>query len=364
MQKVSCPSPPARKLEFFTNDLFMKQFKGTRFAKLRSPWDSSWTDVLALAPTDYVMHIPRVTLGPGKWQPAIHDGTHLIDQTEGCGAEQVSAQPPTGGARPSYAKGIILTQKWGGEVYHFMLENLPKLGLLHAAGVDPTNVTVFVHSSKAKHIVNYLALFGVPADHIVNAPRGGEAVAVDDLYVANQLKCGYSSFAGIQLSRALLAARHPVLREGWAAARQEPRVLVIRRHGQRAVHNHDALVAALGQRWPVKVYDHKDHPDPADVMRLFSRAAVVVAPHGAGLGNVMFSRAGVGVLEFSHPQPHDLNLCFWYVTVLVGGGPFSMLSFPTKGSRWEVGVQDTVDDTARLMERVLAAWGQQVGDSN
>lgn len=364
MQKVSCPAPPARKLDFFTNDAFRKQFKSTRYTKFREPWESSWTDVLALAPTDYFMHLSRVTLSHGKWQPAIFDGTHIIDQSEGCGDEQVSGPPPSGVARPSYARAIIMTQKWGDGVFHFLMENLPKLGLLHAAGVDFANVTVIVANRKAKHVVNYLDLFGIRAENIVNSPRRGEAIDVEDLYVTNQLKCGFSSYAGIQLTRTLLLARYPTLWESWVAALQQPRVLVVRRHGERAIANHDALVDALGKRWAVDVYDHRNTPDPAGVMRLFSRATVVVAPHGAGMGNMLFSRAGVGVVEFSHPRPQDLNLCFWYATVLLGGGPFSILAYPPKGGRWEVDPKKAVDDTARLMELVIAAWGQEAGNSS
>jgi len=52
-------------------------------------------------------------------------------------------------------------------------------------------------------------------------------------------------------------------------------------------------------------------------MTLFHSAVVVVAPHGAGLSNVLFSRPGTFVVEGVCNVPH-VNLCFQRLTHVLG----------------------------------------------
>jgi len=61
-----------------------------------------------------------------------------------------------------------------------------------------------------------------------------------------------------------------------------------------------------------------DNPSPSlnDTMRMFHSAVMVVAPHGAGLANIIFSQPGTYVIEGVCELPH-LNLCFQRTAVIL-----------------------------------------------
>ncbi len=90
-------------------------------------------------------------------------------------------------------------------------------------------------------------------------------------------------------------ARHP------AGGICVPRVVISRADtlGRRVV-NEDALMATLGplgfRRVVLSELDH------ADQVSLFRNAEVIVAPHGAGLANLIFCRPGTRVFELTNRQ--------------------------------------------------------------
>jgi capsular polysaccharide biosynthesis protein len=62
-----------------------------------------------------------------------------------------------------------------------------------------------------------------------------------------------------------------------------------------------------------------DNPVPkfADTMKMFNAAVMIVAPHGAGLSNMMFSEPGTFVVEGVCNIPH-VNLCFIRLAHVLG----------------------------------------------
>jgi capsular polysaccharide biosynthesis protein len=91
------------------------------------------------------------------------------------------------------------------------------------------------------------------------------------------------------------------------AERQPWRRLYVSRAkaSRRRLLNEDELWPLLEQAGFERVF-LEDHPFDAQV-RLMQEAAVVVAPHGAGLTNVMFCAPGTGVVEIadlSFPNPN------------------------------------------------------------
>jgi capsular polysaccharide biosynthesis protein len=50
----------------------------------------------------------------------------------------------------------------------------------------------------------------------------------------------------------------------------------------------------------------------ADQMQLFESAACIVAPHGAGLANLVFCKTDTSVIEIFPPAP--VNVCYWLLS--------------------------------------------------
>ena len=83
---------------------------------------------------------------------------------------------------------------------------------------------------------------------------------------------------------------------------------------RRRVANEDALWARLEPLGFARVY--LEDLAWSEQINAFRHARVVVAPHGAGLANLVFCRPGTRVVEFFHRT--YVNPCFWRVAALGG----------------------------------------------
>jgi len=102
------------------------------------------------------------------------------------------------------------------------------------------------------------------------------------------------------------------------AARGLPSILVVRRSNSRRVLNHDELMNVLYAAHPhhrVVVYDDQESISVLQLAQLFHQADLIVAPHGAGLVNMMACRRGTVVVEFT---PFDGNPCFLNLAAQLG----------------------------------------------
>ena len=80
-----------------------------------------------------------------------------------------------------------------------------------------------------------------------------------------------------------------------------------------------------GCRMRLAVYDSDAGQTPAAVLALFAAAHAVIAPHGAGLANLIAARPGMHVLEFHPALPQHpssglpgLNLCMLHLARALG----------------------------------------------
>ena len=54
------------------------------------------------------------------------------------------------------------------------------------------------------------------------------------------------------------------------------------------------------------------------IVRLFASAKAVVAPHGAGLANLIFSQQGTKILEILEATAEGIGICFWSLSEVMG----------------------------------------------
>lgn len=85
-------------------------------------------------------------------------------------------------------------------------------------------------------------------------------------------------------------------------------------------------------------------------MRLFHSAVLVVAPHGAGLANVVFSQPGTYVIEGVCNLPH-VNFCFQRLSYVLG---HRWHGTPSRG-----GCEGVVDVTAASIKRAALSYLRQ-----
>jgi capsular polysaccharide biosynthesis protein len=236
----------------------------------------------------------------------------------------------------------VLTTRGVDNYFHFLTDVLPRLDLLHRAGVEPDR-------------------------YLVNRTTAFQRELLDSL--------------GIDQARTVTSADHPHIRPDclvvpslpdshlrappWIAQwlRQQllpgqvgpprRRLYVTRgvRKNTRRVENEAEVLRALAPRGFETV-------DPgslsvAEQIRLFSEAEVVVGAHGAALTNLVFCPAGAAVVELFPPD--YVNVCFWALATAVGGLHYRYLvgdGLPTRQRRM-LGVASDITVDPRQVVRLV-----------
>ena len=181
----------------------------------------------------------------------------------------------------------ILT-KGGNNYYHWVNDSLTRLWLLEQG--QPGDYTLIVPATLLSFHRQSLALLGYAEERL--APFGNEHWQVDQLLVPSLTNAASQSNpdACRWLARRLLAA---VEHE---AARWPRKIYVSRRHAsKRRLSNEAELEHVLARRGFEAVCT--EHMSFAEQAALFREADVVVAPHGAGLTNILFMQEGRLVVE-------------------------------------------------------------------
>ena len=99
-------------------------------------------------------------------------------------------------------------------------------------------------------------------------------------------------------------------------------VTLVKRTKRRKVLNYaqvEAISAAYAKSDDLQLIVHDDSSLPNLLTQLsnFARARVIIAPHGAGLLNLIATRRDTTVIEFIDYQS-NVNLCYTRLSVLMG----------------------------------------------
>ena len=259
-------------------------------------------------------------------------------------------------SRPEQVPGTMLAlsaRATGDNYYHFLIDALPRLGILDdampgaLAHVDA--VLVDHHTRYQRELVSLLGLDRLRMHH----PRRGLALTADRLLVPSLPNV--STVVAPQTTDWLREALPPRPTAGL------PERLYVTRgtapHTRRVVRE-----AELRERLVRRGFTVLD-PGTLSVQRQidhFAAARVIVAPHGAALTNLSFCRPGVRVLELF--APGYLNPGYWSIVSSIEGARYRYLVAPTlrpprPGSR-NLGVMHDIDidptDVEDALDAVLA----------
>lgn len=203
----------------------------------------------------------------------------------------------------------ILLHSWPG-YFHVMFEGFFVVSGCRFLLESDKEAKVIIGSPDSAAFIKMLSLVGINADRIV-VLSGQTPITVKKLYYPSSVFCGNIS-PGLPLN-----TREWII-ETNRAQKIYPNFIVIidrrvqRRNGcDRCLDNTDEMVSAVKlavSEYEVVVFEPpgKDQPMKPTV-DLFSNAAFIIAPHGAGLSNMIFAPKTASVLEIHNG---DGNLCF------------------------------------------------------
>ena len=211
---------------------------------------------------------------------------------------------------PRWVEGsaAVLAARGMDNFYSFVLDVLPRLHLVEEA--DPVEaVDRFVVDSRLPFQRQLLEMVGVPMDRLVQ-PSTHPHIQADRLVVPSMpAPEGQTPRWVCQFLRSRLAAEPPPPRG---------RRIYVRRSEERRTRRvtNEAEVLRFLRRFDVEPV-RLETLDVSEQVELFRAADVIVAPHGAGLTNLVFCEPGTTVVELFAPT--YMNVCFWALSSQLEG---------------------------------------------
>lgn len=212
--------------------------------------------------------------------------------------------------------------------YHVVCEILTRLSVLLRNGISGDDVTLLLCSGMPASYKDILRRMGFSkitfyhpqfATYLVDELLFVDMVASDSEF-RDGWDCYLPSAAGLKSLRSLTLSLFAPKDEEQQGREKGSNVVFISRgdQGVRHVHGEDTLIRDVLRPLYGKdlvVFDDEyisSSEDPfVSQIRLFADARLIIAPHGAGLTNILFSSPGTPVVEFTmRPQ---CNRCFEYV---------------------------------------------------
>lgn len=244
-------------------------------------------------------------------------------------ASQLSDAPAATRTVRSHALIFSTLQLWGNEYYHFHAEQLPKLLVFRELRRHEPGLVALIDTPHA-YAAEYVELLSLTSS-VVPVGVGDDVCATSSLYLPPPSRPFSPSADAVRFTRATLTAvlaataaadtasrrgeaeatsdaeedHHGMDRGSSSSGRGRSLVLVVSRDATRlrrwtneaeCVETLRAAVAHHFPRLAVAVLPSGGLP-ARETLSLVSRAVLVVGPHGAGLSNVLFARAGAAVLE-------------------------------------------------------------------
>ena len=213
---------------------------------------------------------------------------------------------------PIYNELFVITQHWGTAYFHFMVEVMPRLALY--AEFLKTNPQIPILAPEAKRrLAMFLKVIGLYKPRLVSGVSRAKIV-----YQPRTTPCGA---ANLHESQMLSYIYRNYIKRTFPP---EPRnkMILIRRSKNRIFIKQKEIEKVLKRAaadYNLTYALFIDNPSPSlyDTMRMFHSAVIIVAPHGAGLANMLFSQPGTYVVEGFCNLPHA-NLCFQWLAYILG----------------------------------------------
>ncbi|HEX3431054.1 MAG TPA: glycosyltransferase family 61 protein [Rhizomicrobium sp.] len=210
-------------------------------------------------------------------------------------------------------KGTVAVMFAGGASLfsHWMFDLLPKFYVLSRAGLTPRDIDYYVvNSTNARFCWESLSRLGIPRQKIIQG--SGCLISGDRLVVPSAVRHRWRT---PDWAREFVLATFLPDRLSDALPSVGDRIYVSRAGARRRrITNEQEVRALLESRCFHTVFP--ETMQVAEFAQVVRRSAHIVAPHGAGITNVVFARSGVRVLEMfgAHIVAEG-----WLMTAAVGG---------------------------------------------
>ena len=221
----------------------------------------------------------------------------------------------------------VLAGLSGNVYFHWMVDILPRIEILHRWGVNLEEIDWFlVNSCQQPFQRETLKALGIPEYKIIESDRHPYIQAKHLIVPSFSGYLGWLSTQGLEfLRRVFSREQSSKLPESsaWESKNTHPERIYISRNkcSYRRVINEEQVIDFLSGFGFVPVL--LESMTLNEQIALFASAKVIIAPHGSGLTNIIFCSPGTKVIELTSPNyirhyywaiGQQLNLEHYYVT--------------------------------------------------
>ena len=214
----------------------------------------------------------------------------------------------------SFAKEVfVISSYWGGGFFHMSNDGLPRLvpylPFLKANPAIKIHVLIYTRGKpySGPAYIRYFKLLGLSPSRLVKG-----SVRADIIYLPKGGNCYMIGEPNGQMFSQVLRSSIRKLYPLDVASPTKTLVLIQRTKSRQLVQHADIKTMLEGvakqSGLQFEVYSDDPMPNERDTWLMFYRAVMIVAPHGAGLSNMLLSRPGVYVVEVLCAD--DINLCY------------------------------------------------------
>ncbi len=201
----------------------------------------------------------------------------------------------------------VLSGLSGHVYYHWMIDVLPRIGILGRSGIDLTQIDWFVVNSVRRPFQwQTLNALGIPAKKIIESDRHPHLQAKQLVVPSFPGHLDWVPWGTTEFLRQAFAPGETLKTSDYPE-----RIYISRaKASYRQVLNQGEVTDLLSQFGFVSVV--LEVMSVAEQIALFACARAIVAPHGAGLTNLVFCQSGTKVIEIF--SPNYLRTDYWMIS--------------------------------------------------
>ena len=201
--------------------------------------------------------------------------------------------------------GIYLCGKWAQEYWHFIYEYMAS-----CLNIDDYKKYKIIVPNKSKIIMEWLDLIGVSKDNIVS----GDGFA-KELIIPRPQNCGNPSNDILDVLSKKIVSNLNI------NYKNRNNIILIKRTKNRSLINHNELEQyfkqyCLSYNYNLVVHDDSNLPSIKEQLIYFSKALMVIGPHGAGLSNILVCKKDTKIIEIF--MNNNINLCYCDLSIRLG----------------------------------------------
>ena len=273
---------------------------GTSYPSLFYKQPPPYTLYLTIIKSGIITHVGDVISGSYK----------IVPYT--CSDDKIPTIPNEYRTTKIYREVFVMSQKWGSAYFHRLGEIFPRIApyILFLK----TNPSVVIHAFEGGGLTaKFLSMFDICPDRIVSgiirakvvylpqgSPCGYAQLATTQLlrynfnqyFEKNLKKKDYETFNNYTKKQTYTASPRPTSR---SSKPTRNKLVLIERSGMRKFLKSKEIASAIdkiAKKHNLEFIVFYDNPSPSIITTriIFKTARVIVAPHGAGLSNMIFSK--------------------------------------------------------------------------